>query len=102
MQNLILTNLTKEELETIISNSVEKVLSATQKSNSEDLITIDELVLRLNRSKTTLWQWRKEGLLPFRRIKRKIYFVWSEVVQALQKVDIKNVEIYPKPSRRQQ
>ena len=99
MKKLILTNLTKEELEAFITNSVEKALSASKKSISEELITIDELAMRLNRSKTTLWQWRKEGLLPFRRIKRKIYFVWGEVVQALQKVEIKDVEIYPKSTR---
>lgn len=91
MSNLILTNLSLEELETIIANSIKNIMGETKRTPNDDLLTIDELANRLNRSKTTLWQWRKEGLIPFRRIKRKIYFVWNEVLDALQKVDIKKM-----------
>jgi predicted DNA-binding transcriptional regulator AlpA len=45
-----------------------------------DLITDEELQKRLQVSRTTLYNWRKAGIIPYRRIGNKLRYSWKAVI----------------------
>ncbi len=56
----------------------------TEKSTLlEDWISVKESCLILNCSEVTLWKLRKEGIIPFTRIKRTIRFKKSDILNYL-------------------
>ncbi|MCL5991814.1 MAG: helix-turn-helix domain-containing protein [Bacteroidetes bacterium] len=86
-------SLSVEELKGLLvetsSMAIQKYISLEKPIEDEELIIESELCKRLHRSKVTLSEWRKRGLLPFYRISRKIYYNWTEVIAALKKIERK-------------
>lgn len=97
LSKIILSPITLEELQTIISSSVTQSLesglcrihqSAPEQAASGFLKLADVSKL-LKVSKVTIHAWKKEGLLPFYRIGRRVYFKESDVLEAMKKIDRK-------------
>ena len=91
MQNLIIINLSEEELKKLIKDSVTDVLKFQKESYSkqtppnqnDELIRLSEAARLLKVSKVTVHTWKRKGLIPFYRISNKIYFKRNEVISAL-------------------
>ena len=65
-----------------INSAVKKINTAKEK-NELELITDDEMQRRLGVSRTTLYNWRKEGTLPYLRIGKKLFYRWKEIINKL-------------------
>jgi len=51
--------------------------------NEQELITDDEMQRRLGVSRTTLYNWRKDGTIPYLRIGKKLFYRWKEIINKL-------------------
>jgi excisionase family DNA binding protein len=91
MNDLLLTNLSIDELKKVISESLSAELQKfnSQESSKEDdqLIKIDEVCRLLNVSKPTIYNWLKKKLIICYRISNKIYFKKEEIINALKKIE---------------
>jgi excisionase family DNA binding protein len=88
MNNLIIT--TADELTAIIKSILTEFQSApTEKPQSEtDTLMKPKDVCELLRiSNGTLFSWKKQGKIPFRRLGRRIFFVQSDVLNAMKKIN---------------
>ena len=65
-----------------INNAVKKINAAKEK-NEQELITDDEMQRRLGVSRTTLYNWRKDGTIPYLRIGKKLFYRWKEIINKL-------------------
>lgn len=66
----------------VIKNAVKKIEEAKENGNRE-LISDEEMQRRLGVSRTTLYNWRKTGLIPYSRIGKKLYYPWKEILRML-------------------
>lgn len=89
MSEVIIIQITKEELRDLIQESVNAIIQqAPVKPNANDqLLKIDEVCALLKVSRVTIHKWKKTGTIPFHRISNRIFFTASEIADALRKVD---------------
>jgi len=66
----------------IINSAVKKIEEAKENEGLE-LISDAELRRRLKISRTTSYNWRVSGLLPYKRIGKKLFYPWKEIVKNL-------------------
>lgn len=77
-----------DDLQKLIRESVSEILN-TQLSRinppekSEELLKIKDVAKLLKVHTQTVYNWKKEGRLPFRQIGKRIYYEKSEVLSAL-------------------
>ncbi len=64
-------------------NSAVKKINSTKEKNEQELITDDEMQRRLGVCRTTLYNWRKEGTIPYIRIGKKLFYRWKEIISKL-------------------
>lgn len=83
-------NISLDELANIISKCVkselEKVSDSIQlhpKSESDELITREEASKMLQVSFTTLFYWNRDGILPAQKIKSRVYYLKSAIMEKL-------------------
>jgi excisionase family DNA binding protein len=82
-----------EELINDILKGVDKKLQEfyerlNPSENKEDeLLTLDEAIKILKCSNQTLWNWRKQGIIPSHRIGNRIYIYKSDIHAKLIKQD---------------
>ena len=65
-----------------INGAVKKINTAKEK-NEQELITDDEMQRRLGVCRTTLYNWRKEGTIPYIRIGKKLFYRWQEIIKKI-------------------
>ena len=91
MADLILIQVTKEELRELIQSSMAEFLrennSQSKSSEIDPLIKINEVCGILRISKVTVHKWKKSGRLPFHRISNRIFFKKSEILDSLKKIE---------------
>lgn len=91
----IITTLTAEELCKFIQKSVETAISNSLKlpkpPQQDKYLTINQISELLNISLPTIWSYRKKGLLPFRRIGKRVLFSRAEVEVALKNIDLEKI-----------
>ena len=63
-----------------------RLISADKSSVLEDWISVKETCTLLSCSEVTLWKIRKEGIIPFTRIKRTIRFKRIDVLNYLNQI----------------
>lgn len=76
----------------IIATELQKVssfITVVPKDDSEELMTRQEVSNLLKVSFTTLYWWDKENILQPQRLRRRLYYLRSEVMNKLN--NIKNV-----------
>ena len=86
MQAVTITQITYNELETLIENSIGKFLNSKvneAKSNSKPL-TQKELANFLNLSDQTITRWRLKGRIPYIKIGPSIRYNLDDVIKALE------------------
>lgn len=83
----------QEDLELFISQSVEKafrkmILTKAEATTDESgLINIDQAAKILNVSISTMHAYKRDGVIPFHRIGRRVYFRESEILASLKKIN---------------
>jgi hypothetical protein len=64
----------------VINNAVKRIEEAKENEGLE-LISDDELRRRLKVSRTTLYNWRVTGVIPYKRIGKKLFYPWKEIIK---------------------
>ncbi|MEH1007457.1 helix-turn-helix domain-containing protein [Winogradskyella sp. ECml5-4] len=88
MSEVKIIQTTPLELSSMISESVktelEKFKKELSKSNSDEiLLTREETCELLSINLSTLWSYTKKGKLPSKKIGNRVYYLKSEVLEAL-------------------
>lgn len=81
MQEVIL--LTKDELNQLIKTSIQEAIK--QRALENNYLTRKDLARRLGVSMVTIDSWAREGLLKRHNIKGRVFFIESEVREAIKK-----------------
>jgi excisionase family DNA binding protein len=93
METIQISQINKEEFRTIIKDVMNEVLeknsNETPINTSDDLIKIDEVSKLLQVSEVTIHKWKKDGLIPFHKLNRRLYFKKSEVMDSLRNINPK-------------
>jgi hypothetical protein len=66
----------------VIKSAVKKIEEAKENEGLE-LISDAELRRRLKISRTTSYNWRVMGILEYKRIGKKLFYPWKEIVKNL-------------------
>jgi len=85
MQAVTITQISPPELEFLIENSLNKILQAQQKQQLGETLLSPAKTCKLfdpEISKVTLTAWTKQGLLNDYRIGGKIFYKYSEIIEA--------------------
>lgn len=61
----------------------DRLITTEKPTQSEAWISVKESCSLLSCSEVTLWKLRKEGIIPFKRIKRTIRFKKSDILNYL-------------------
>lgn len=75
-----------QEMAVLLLDALQKAVNRINQKESQvlfDLITDEELQKRLQVSRTTLYNWRKAGIIPYRRIGNKLRYSWKAVLEVL-------------------
>jgi hypothetical protein len=93
-QRILFSSISIEEFTSIVQNCVKSELANHTKNdhNPEDdkLLSIEEVITIFGVSKVTIHKWKKAGLLPYHKLKRKLYFKKNEILNALKSVNNKS------------
>jgi excisionase family DNA binding protein len=86
MEAVIITGITYGELETLIENSIKRILAAHNIERPPEMEIIDtkEVCKRLAITEPTVLRWRKKKKIPYLNIGSAIRYNWPEVVKALE------------------
>lgn len=88
MSKVEIIQITPSELFSIVSDSVKKELDKFKQeldlSNSNEiLLTREETCNLLSINLSTLWSYTKKGKLPSKKIGNRVYYLKSEILEAL-------------------
>jgi hypothetical protein len=64
----------------VIKSAVKKIEEAKENEGLE-LISDAELRRRLKISRTTAYNWRLTGVIPYKRIGKKLFYPWKEIIK---------------------
>jgi len=73
------------ELEEILALIGKALKNRTPHLNGEKFLTNKDVCAMLHVSERTLQEWRKQGKIPFIRLKGKILYKQSEILKCLQR-----------------
>ena len=86
MDKLFLTSLCEPELKSLFKTALSELVQELLKENftqkgieEDDLIGQKEACRLLKVSATSLWSWRKEGKINYKKIGRKVYYSKKEI-----------------------
>ena len=88
MSEVKIIHTTPSELCSIVSNSVKKALDEYKKEQNKST-SKDQLLTRkhtcefLGINLSTLWHWTKKGKLNSKKIGNRVYYLKSEILEAL-------------------
>jgi excisionase family DNA binding protein len=94
MQNYaqMVVQMTVVELQQIISNAVllgikkhHDSISNIEKTESDEILTREQVSNILNTSYPTLWKWNKSGVLKAHKIGNKVFYKKEDVMSKLDK-----------------
>jgi protein tyrosine phosphatase len=63
----------------MLNNKIEKLNNTKNQLNGDTLLDNQDLCLLLKVSKRTLQRYRSSGILPYKRIQQKTYYLESDV-----------------------
>lgn len=82
-----------EELKDLIKSSIAEAIQSlrltepTEHSTGNKLLSVTEAAKILDISISTLHAYKNSGAIPFHRIGRRIYFLESEILASLKKIN---------------
>jgi excisionase family DNA binding protein len=87
-KEIILLSLTKDELDHIVTSAVESVLN---KKTKKELMNFKEVCEYLNVHPSTLNSWKSKGMVPYKRLGKRIFFQREEILAALKSINHKKL-----------
>jgi len=85
-QNSIVV-LNSNELQTLIRQTLSELLNKQSDNKNpepaETLLKIDDVAELFKVTKLTVHNWKKQGLLPFRQIGKRIFYEKNEVMESV-------------------
>ena len=82
-----LRQIIKAELQKVLEDNFDKLAKQTpDKKETPEMLTDKELADRLKMSRVTLYEWRRKGILPFKRIGKRVLYNWDDVYKTLKDV----------------
>ena len=100
--NEMITMLKPDDLRQIIKSELQKVFEDNfdkfsnqipAKKEKPEMLTDKELADRLKMSRMTLYEWRRKGILPFKRIGKRVLYNWDDVYKSLKHVKQRDKEL---------
>jgi len=93
MENIILMSISKEDLQQIIRDSVKSELNNSTVPSpiikeEETLMNTKDVQSLFGVSRITIHKWKKQGLFPYHKINRKLYFKRSEVIASMKRISL--------------
>jgi excisionase family DNA binding protein len=88
MNDLLLTPIRLNELETLIENSVRKALILKAESNpapGNELLTIEQAADFLSLTKQTIYSMVSKGEIPYMKQKKRLYFSREDLISYVKK-----------------
>jgi hypothetical protein len=91
MENVILTSFSKEELQALINEAIERVnLNSKEKENTKEekgdkLLTRNETAALLKITLVTLSDWSKRGIIQPYYLGGRVYYKEKEIINSLYK-----------------
>ena len=84
MEKKLFTEMTAGELASVVAEAVAKALAGLNphRAEGQKLLTVQEAGLLMRVSKSTLWLWRRKGLVKARYLGRRVYFDRDELMGA--------------------
>lgn len=77
--------------DTLVQRLASKIIEIVEnRVQGREMLTQDQLAERLHLSKTSIIQYMKDGIIPYYRIKGRVWFDFAEVCQAMVKVPIES------------
>ena len=58
-------------------------MSNTEIANKESLLSREQVMKLFGVSSATLWAWEKEGIIKKHKMKRRVYYFESEIMDTL-------------------
>ena len=71
--------LNKEDLETVLTKLVERIIERYEVAKREPKLTIKQVSQRLSVDPSTLWRWERDGYLIPTRLGRKVLYNESDI-----------------------
>ncbi|KAA3437140.1 helix-turn-helix domain-containing protein [Rufibacter hautae] len=82
-------DLLKPFFEEMVKEAVSSHFPAKETKEPEDfLLTVKEAATLLYVTETTIHAWKKNGIIPFHRKGRRVYFKRSELLASLKSVNL--------------
>jgi excisionase family DNA binding protein len=80
MENLIIIQISKDELRSIIREEIQKLkLQAENSQHDNDYLSVTEASEYLGIAKQTIYKYTSERFIPFKKVGKKLYFKKSEL-----------------------
>lgn len=85
MQEILLNGITVNELKTDILNGIDKLIkdNLNQQAEQTKYLTRKETAELLKVDKSTLHNWHKQGILIPKQIGRRVYYLLSDIKDAM-------------------
>ncbi len=87
MQAVTITQITPPELETLIENSIRKILNSqlsTPQPKADELLTVQDTAKFLTLSVPTVYGLISKGAIPCMKRSKRVYFSKAELINYLQ------------------
>ena len=86
-----MTNMNRDEFKSLIKEVMKEILDSNSldssiKPDSDDLIKIDDVAKMFKVSTVTIHKWKKDGLIPFQKLNRRLYFKKADVLNSMRKI----------------
>lgn len=86
MREEIIISMPKKELEELVRSSVLSAIEQSERpKQGKELMTFEDTREFLDISASTLFKWKRENRIPYRRIGKRIYFHKGEIIHAMNK-----------------
>lgn len=101
IDNNLMLIITEAKLHSIIQQAVnsadhaQKVITPPS-NNQPKFLSIADMCEMFGVSRITISTWMKQGRVPFKKISRRVFFVLSEVLEAIPSFDLKSVATFQK------
>jgi predicted DNA-binding transcriptional regulator AlpA len=102
MDSNLLLVITKNELQEMLKDIVQSsivtntVVDSPSISTSTKFLTINDMCEMFGVSRVTIGSWMKTGKLPFKKIRRRVFFLLNEVLESIPSFDMKSVHSFQK------
>lgn len=90
MAELLLTSLTKGELQDLVAECVASELQKSHAQNPQthlpikQFLTVEEVISEFQISRTTLYMWRKKKILPYSRVGRLLFIARNDLISVIE------------------